>query len=112
MSHVRPIELTPRAERDLRRLDPSVRRRVLAALEELAAGAENLDVVPLAGHRPWKRLRVGDYRVVHRDAQRAQGEPSGGYVVARVVHRRDLERAVERLDVTCGQASQGRLWSP
>lgn len=73
------------------------RRRVLTTLDELAADAENLDLTPLVGRQPWRRLRIGDYRVLYRDTDPDRGEASGGYLVARVVHRRDLERAVGNL---------------
>ncbi|MHB8471211.1 MAG: type II toxin-antitoxin system RelE family toxin [Gaiellaceae bacterium] len=53
--------VTPRARRDLRRLDPPVRRRIVEALDRFvedpfAADIRKLDSVE------W-RLRVGDWRV-------------------------------------------------
>jgi mRNA interferase RelE/StbE len=56
------VEVTRRAEHDLRRLDPPVRERVLAALEALVADPPTGDVARLAGGAEW-RLRVGDWRV-------------------------------------------------
>ncbi len=50
------------ARRDLRRLDPPVRARVIAALEHLAANDPNVDVRTLTGSDEL-RLRVGDWRV-------------------------------------------------
>lgn len=88
-----PVELSRRAQRDLRGLDPQVRPRVIAALrEDLAADPPppNLDVKTLQGRAPWRRLRVGEHRVLFR--------PEGdGLLVARVVDRRDLDRAVRGL---------------
>ena len=90
------IELTTRAARDLRRVDAPARRRIREALDELAAGAENADVSALADTAPWLRLRVGDWRVLYRPLSKtSEGGP--GLLVARVVNRRDLLRAVRTL---------------
>jgi hypothetical protein len=67
---------------------------------------DNLDVKPLEGHAPWLRLRVGVYRILYRPlgpeelaaVRQRRGRPVDlGYLVARVVHRRELERAVDAL---------------
>lgn len=88
------IELAARTVRDLRRIDSAERRRIRQALDELAAGAENADVKALAGTAPWLRLRVGDWRVLYRPLSEDEGT---GLLVARVVNRRDLLRAVRAL---------------
>ena len=63
MSEAWRVELTRAAERDLRRLDQQVRRRVVAALDGLSAQPPRGDVSRLAGiEREW-RLRVGAWRV-------------------------------------------------
>lgn len=57
------VELSRSARRDLKRLDPPVRRRVLAALDGLSADPPQGDIRRLTGgEREW-RLRVGDWRV-------------------------------------------------
>lgn len=56
------VALTPRAQRDLRRLETTVAERVLAALERLATAGAG-DVKRLRGE-PGLRLRVGDWRVL------------------------------------------------
>lgn len=57
------IRWAPRAEREARRLDPPVRRRIVSALERFAS-TEHGDLVRLAGvNPPQYRLRVGDWRV-------------------------------------------------
>jgi mRNA interferase RelE/StbE len=58
------VEFANAARRDLRRLDPPVRDRILTGLESLAADPSQGDVKRLAGIDPpeW-RLRVGDWRV-------------------------------------------------
>ncbi len=65
------IELAPAAERDLRKLERPVRRRLLQKLEALGEdprphGAEKLTAEELYG------VRVGDYRILNdiRDRDR------------------------------------------
>lgn len=67
---------------------------------------DNLDVKALEGHGSWLRLRVGAYRILYRPlsveelatvGRRRGGQAEAGYLVARIVHRRDLERAVDTL---------------
>lgn len=57
------VEFARRADRDMRRLDPPVQRRVFVALDRLAADDPSLDVLKLTGQETW-RLRVGDWRVL------------------------------------------------
>lgn len=85
-----PITLLPRAERDLRGIGQAERKRIADALRSLAEGPGNPDVKALRGAVPWLRMRVGDYRVIYRATP-------AGYVVARIIHRRDLDRAVATL---------------
>src|SRR4051794_40856408 len=92
------IELARRAVRDLRRLDRPDLRRVREGLEALAAGTEGLDVKPLAGRAPWRRLRVGDFRVLYRPLAADEGDGRHGWLVARVINRRELDRALKALD--------------
>jgi mRNA interferase RelE/StbE len=63
VSDGRSLRLTRSAEKDLRRLDPSVRRRVLGGLDRLLAEDRSLDVRRLTGSERF-RLRVGDWRVI------------------------------------------------
>jgi hypothetical protein len=48
----------------------------------------------VAGHAPWRRLRVGEYRVLYRELA-AEADPR--YLVARVIDRRNLHRAIDKL---------------
>lgn len=62
------IEVASNAARDLRKLDPPVRRRIVAAIDRLTAEPPTGDIRQLAG-RAELRLRVGDWRVLFtRDA--------------------------------------------
>jgi mRNA-degrading endonuclease RelE of RelBE toxin-antitoxin system len=91
------VELASRAVRDVRGLQPQDRARVLTAIEQtLGAGQlpANADVKALTGRAPWRRLRVGTWRVLFREC--ALDEP-GDVLVARVVNRRDLDRAAATL---------------
>jgi mRNA interferase RelE/StbE len=56
------MEVTPRARRDLRNLDPPVRKRVREALERLVEDPAEAQLVRLQGSEDL-RLRVGDWRV-------------------------------------------------
>jgi mRNA interferase RelE/StbE len=57
------LTFTASARRDLRRLDPPIGRRVLTALETVAADPDRAQLRQLVG-RPERRLRVGDWRVL------------------------------------------------
>jgi mRNA interferase RelE/StbE len=65
------LELTPAVVRQLRKLDGSVRRRIVAAIDRLLVTQRPPGVKALIGHPGMLRIRVGDYRVVYtvRDEQ-------------------------------------------
>ena len=52
------------AERDMRRLDPSVRGRVVTALETLATDRHRPGALRKPTGAPESRLRVGDWRAL------------------------------------------------
>jgi mRNA interferase RelE/StbE len=91
---MKEISLAPRAIRDLKRLDCATLKRMRQAFDALTEGAANLDVKPLVGHSPWRRLRVGEYRVLYRELD---DESGSRHLVARVIDRRDLHRAIDSL---------------
>ncbi len=92
------VQVTRRAERDLRAVSAADRRRIATALNALSAGAENLDVKALAGVSPWLRLRVGDWRVLYRPTTEHEARAGGAdWFIARIINRRDLERATRSL---------------
>jgi mRNA-degrading endonuclease RelE of RelBE toxin-antitoxin system len=88
------IKLAPRAIRDLKHLDHKTRKRVQQAFQALGTEAANLDIKPVAGNAPWRRLRVGEHRVLYRELA---DEADARYLVARVIDRRDLHRAIDKL---------------
>jgi mRNA interferase RelE/StbE len=65
------VVVDDRARKDLRRIDPPTRERILRSIARLAQGAELTgDVKRLRGSHEY-RLRVGDWRVrFERDARR------------------------------------------
>lgn len=99
------VELSRRAQRDLRVLPDRDRSRIVRALREGLASdplPRNLDVVALQGRAPSLRLRSGDWRVLLRPLNAPEladvaGTATRGFLVARIVNRRDLERAVATL---------------
>ncbi len=60
----RRVDFTRNAQRDLRRLDPQIRQRLLAGIKGLRLDPPQGDIKRLAGVDPaeW-RLRIGDWRV-------------------------------------------------
>lgn len=86
------IEVSARAETDLRRIQRGPQRRLLRdGIQMLAEPSANLDVKAVIGHPPWRRLRVGDFRVLYRPVDATT------LLVGRVVDRGDLERAIAAL---------------
>lgn len=81
---LRNIELALRAIRHLKHLDRQTRKRVQQTFEALGADAANLDIKPAAGHAAWRRLRVGDYRVLYPVYRELGAEVDSRYLVARV----------------------------
>lgn len=99
------VELSKRALRDLRRIDHKRRKRLLDLLEnDLTTEPQptNLDIKALTGRAPWLRLRRGEYRVLYRpltssELRALSAREQAGFLVERVIDRRDLERAVSTL---------------
>lgn len=58
------VELTRTATRDLRRLDPQIRRRVTAALQALAQDVQQPGALRKLTGAPEHRLRIGDWRAL------------------------------------------------
>jgi len=84
------IDVRPRARRSLRQLDPSVRKAIAQLIDGLAADPRPPGVAPLTGHRPYLRVRSGDYRVIYSVDDRARM-----VTVAAVGHRREIYRTFD-----------------
>ncbi len=81
------VETRPRVRKDLRKLEGAIRADVLSSMRALADDPRPAGVRPLKGHRPWLRIRVGDYRIIYAVDDREQL-----ITVAVVGPRRDVYR--------------------
>lgn len=59
------VEYDPKAVKELARLDKSVARRLVRAIDALTVDPRPSTSRPLVGYPHLWRLRVGDYRVVY-----------------------------------------------
>ncbi len=84
------VEARPRVRKAMRRMDPQVRRNVLAKMRALATDPRPPGAEPLQGHPPWLRVRIGDYRIIY-----AVDEQARVVTVAEVGHRRDVYRRLD-----------------
>jgi len=82
------VTLAPAAERQLRKFDPPVRRRLQAALELLADNPRPPAATQLVGGSGEWRVRTGDYRIVY-DIE----DDRLVILVLRMAHRREVYRA-------------------
>lgn len=80
------IQWTVKAIRDVRRLTPRDRDRILAKIEQYAEEPASLarQVITLIGST-YMRLRVGDHRVIFS----VEGDEVSEMVILRVRHRRE-----------------------
>ena len=87
------VELAPRAVKDLGALSAAMQLRILKKIQLLSTDPipHGTTIKRLRGFTtPTFRLRVGDYRIVFL----LEGDK---IVVLRIIHRRDLERALATL---------------
>lgn len=88
------IRLARRAVKDLESIPKKVAEGIVTAIERLSADPSDtsLDVKALVGRRPWRRLRVGDCRVLFHfsDGQKV-------LLVGRVIDRQELAQAAKSL---------------
>jgi len=97
------VQFSKRGAHDVERLSQQRRAQVRKVLESFSheRAPANLDVRALAGHGPWLRLRIGSLRVILRrlttEESRSRRIRGHGYLVERVVDRRDLDKAVRTL---------------
>jgi mRNA interferase RelE/StbE len=81
------VELTTRARKQYKVLDPPVRSRIRAALTELADDPAPQQVKALAGEDGVLRVRVGAWRVLYRiEHDKAR------VVIIDIGHRSDIYR--------------------
>lgn len=79
------VSSAPTAERQLRKFDPPVRRRVQAAIDLLAIDPRPPKAIQLVGGAGEWRVRTGDYRIIYEvhDDQLI-------VLVLRMGHRREI----------------------
>jgi mRNA interferase RelE/StbE len=79
------IDIRPRARRSLSQLDPAARKAVAEVIGTLSTNPRPAGATLLKGHRPYLRVRSGDYRVIY-----AVDDQARVVTVAAVGHRRDV----------------------
>ncbi len=84
------IDVRPRARRSLRQLDPQVRKTVAQVIDGLAIDPRPPGFPSLTGHRPYLRVRSGDYRVIY-----AVDDHARVVIIAAVGHRREIYRSFD-----------------
>jgi mRNA interferase RelE/StbE len=83
------VEFTPRAERDFKALDGSIRGRIARRIDSLADNPYPQGIKKLEGEDELYRLRVGDYRILY--------QVKGKILLVLIVgigHRRDIYRRI------------------
>jgi len=85
MAHV--VELSKRAQRELRKLSSDLQVRIMSCLEALAENPRPPGAEKLAGEENAYRVRIGAYRILYevRDVVLV-------VIVMRIGHRRDVYR--------------------
>jgi mRNA interferase RelE/StbE len=84
------IEFTPRAERDFKSLDGSIRGRIKQRIDSLAENPFPSGIKKIQGETELYRLRVGDYRILY--------QVKGKILLVLIIgigHRRDIYRRIE-----------------
>jgi mRNA interferase RelE/StbE len=85
------IEFTPRAQRDFKGLDRSIRGRIARRIDALAENPYPPGIKRIAGEDELYRLRVGEYRILYQ----VKGKLLLILVLG-VGHRREIDRRIGR----------------
>ena len=81
------LTIARRAEKEIARLPPKIKRQVIDRILRLEAEPHPHDMQPLKGEPDAYRVDSGEYRILlHLDAQ------AGELTIFRVKHRRDVYR--------------------
>jgi mRNA interferase RelE/StbE len=83
------IEFTPRAERDFKSLDGSVRGRIRRRIDSLTENPYPSGVKKIEGEDEIYRVRVGDYRILYQIKGKILL-----VLIVRIGHRRDIYRRI------------------
>ena len=79
------VDFTTGAAKEIRKLDPGVRRRILSSIAELETDPRPKGCRKLAGEQNAWRIRIGDFRVLYEIQDNILT-----VTVVRVAHRRDV----------------------
>lgn len=82
------IHFTKRSEKELKKLDPQLKKKLLTKIKHLSKERTSYNLKPLKGKNVAQfRLRVGDYRVLYDvyDSEKT-------VLILAVGHRRDIYR--------------------
>lgn len=80
------IQITTKAQKDLKKLPTAIRKRLIQAISQLAINRYPQQFKPLMGKEIAQfRLRVGDYRILY-DVY----EESRIVLILRIGHRKDI----------------------
>jgi mRNA interferase RelE/StbE len=85
------VRLTTAAERQFEKLPGAVQERLSPALAALSDTPFPADSQSLTGRRPYRRVRVGDYRIVYQVDQAA-----ADVRVVALGHRKDIYRLLPK----------------
>jgi mRNA interferase RelE/StbE len=88
------VEVAPKAEAQIKALPKAEAKRIVAKLAQLAADPRPAKSEQLSGSPPFRRVRVGDYRIIY-----AVDDSATTVIVARVRHRKDAYRDLNSLDL-------------
>jgi mRNA interferase RelE/StbE len=83
------IEFTPRAERDFKSLDGSIRGRIKQRIDSLAENPYPSGIRKIEGEDDLYRLRVGDYRILYQVKEKILL-----VLIVGMGHRRDVYRRI------------------
>ena len=81
------VHIQPSAQRDLDRIDPHTRQRILDRLSRLEGNPRHPGTQKLKGYELQWRLRVGDYRILYEIHDREREVR-----IYRIAHRREAYR--------------------
>jgi mRNA interferase RelE/StbE len=84
------VSLRPKARQALARLDGPARKTVAQVIDGLADDPRPPGMKPLRGHRPYLRVRSGNYRVIY-----AVDDAARTVRVVVVGHRREVYRGLD-----------------
>jgi mRNA interferase RelE/StbE len=79
------VSITPRAERDIKRLDRQIKNRIVTAIMALAGDPRPSGCIKVHSEEGVWRIRVGDWRVGY-----SIDDPAKEVLVIRVGHRSEF----------------------